>query len=51
MKILTDNLFEAAFTGPAEYFEAEYDFKRPTKDQPIIVVDSGRGNDDRDDAT
>ena len=49
IKIQTNNLFEDAFTGPAEHFEAEYDFKRPKKDQPIIVVGSGRANDDRDD--
>ena len=49
VKIQNINLFEAAFTGPADLFEAEYDFKRPKKDQPIIVVGSGRANDDRDD--
>ena len=51
MKIQTNNLFEAAFNGPPEHFEAEYDFKRPKKDQPIIVVGSGRANDDRDHTT
>ena len=51
--LLLDDDFETAFSGRADLFEAEYDFKRPTKDnaennkQLIILVASGRGDDRR----
>ena len=50
--LLLDDDFETAFSGRADLFEAEYDFKRPTKNnvdnkQLIILVASGRGDDER----
>ena len=50
MNFPTDDDFETAFTGPADRFEAEYDFKRPQQNsskQLIIVAASGRGDDAR----
>ena len=53
--LFLDDDFETAFAGPADLFEAEYDFKRPTKNnadnnkQLIILVASGRGDDSRED--
>ena len=44
-----DDDFKTAFIGPAERFEAEYDFKRPknNEEQLIIIAASGRGDDAR----
>ena len=48
MDFPSDDDFETAFTGPAERFEAEYDFKRPKNadGKQLIIAASGRGGGD-----